>query len=121
MTKISYCNENQKILVVIKLMALVIAAVMVVGSMSLAGAANGNLIPDSSVTISGLEDADVVNLYKVFEWVDGEGWNLTTDFNTADIAALTNIACQCRVPLLTGSRNLMYILNPSWAANAVAD
>ncbi|MBR2528262.1 MAG: LPXTG cell wall anchor domain-containing protein [Blautia sp.] len=71
--------------------ALVIAMVMVVGTMSMAGAANGNLIPDSSVTISGLEDQDVVNLYQVFKWDDVNGWSLTDDFEDLDTTNLANI------------------------------
>ena len=76
-----------------KMLALVIAAVMIVGTMGMtAFAENGNLTADADVTISGLEDKDEVDLYQVFKWTDGVGWELTDMFNTAAIAALPNIA-----------------------------
>lgn len=71
-----------------KMLALVIAAVMIVGTMStgtaFAETPNG-LTADTKVTISGLDANDTVNLYKIIEWDNGTadrraGWVLTSDF-----------------------------------------
>ena len=76
-----------------KIMALIVAMVMIVGTMSVtAFAENGNLTADADLTISGLEDKDDVDLYQVFKWTDGVGWELTDDFNTNEIKTLPNIA-----------------------------
>ena len=76
-----------------KIMALIVAMVMIVGTMSVtAFAENGNLTADADLTISGLDDKDDVNLYQVFKWTDGVGWELTDDFDTPAINALPNIA-----------------------------
>ena len=51
-------------------MALVIAAVMVVGTMSfMPGAATMVSNADKTVTVSGLETGDVAHFYKLVEWV----------------------------------------------------
>ena len=79
-----------------KMLALVIAAVMIVGTMSMtAFAAGETIVPegltaDTSVTISGLDTGDEVTLFKVIEWKNNDagtsaGWVLTEDF--ADDAA----------------------------------
>ena len=76
-----------------KIMALIVAMVMIVGTMSVtAFAENGNLTADADLTISGLEDKDDVDLYQVFKWTDGVGWELTDDFDIPEIEALPNIA-----------------------------
>ena len=74
-----------------KMMALVIAMVMIIGTMNLAAFAETpqGLTADSTVTISGLDANDTVNLYKVIEWNDGDantmaGWVLTTPFASND-------------------------------------
>ncbi|MBE6726427.1 MAG: LPXTG cell wall anchor domain-containing protein [Ruminococcaceae bacterium] len=41
----------------------------------------GNVTQDPSVTITALKAGDTVKYYQVIEWVDSEGWALTTDFN----------------------------------------
>ena len=90
-----------------KLFAILVAALMIVASMSALAATNDRNY-DSSLTISGLTEGDTVNLYKVLEWVDGTGWALTEKFagctdvlahinakaelNNDDIAALTAAA-----------------------------
>ena len=68
-------------------MALAIAMVMIVGTMSMAVLAETpqGLTEDSTVTISGLYANDTVNLYKVIKWDDGTadsraGWVLTDPF-----------------------------------------
>ena len=75
-----------------KIMALVIAMAMVLTMMSIgtvfAETPNG-LTADSTITITGLDDKDTVNLYKVIEWNDGDadnraGWVLTEAFADDD-------------------------------------
>ena len=75
-----------------KMLALVIAAVMIVGTMSMGtvfAETPEGLTADGTVTISGLDDKDTVNLYKVIQWNDGDadtmaGWVLTDDFKDDD-------------------------------------
>jgi LPXTG-motif cell wall-anchored protein len=43
--------------------------------------ATGNISSDKIITIQNLEDGDEVNLYKVIEWVDGQGWRVTSAFS----------------------------------------
>ena len=90
-----------------KILALLVAVMMIAVSMGAFAAAN-DLTADSSLTISGLAAGDTVNLYKVLQWVDGTGWALTEKFasctdvlahinagtalNNDDIAALTAAA-----------------------------
>jgi fimbrial isopeptide formation D2 family protein/LPXTG-motif cell wall-anchored protein len=59
-----------------KIMALIIAMVMVVATMNIVGATSAT--EDTSIKITGLDQGDEVNLYQVFKWDDG--WKLTTDF-----------------------------------------
>ena len=80
-----------------KMLALVIAAVMIVGTMSIsafAEAADGSLDVDEKVTVTGLEKGDTVAAWQFITWVDGEGWKLadglvkldsTTAFKMDDI------------------------------------
>ena len=68
-------------------MALVIAMVMVVGTLSLAGAATNNLTNDAKLTVSGLEAGDTVYYYQVLQWNQNTGWGFTTQF--ADLADST--------------------------------
>ena len=68
-----------------KMMALVIAMVMVICTMSMGtvfGA--GDLTPDAKITITGLDVNDTVHLYRVLSWTDGAGWTINPDY-----AALT--------------------------------
>ena len=58
-------------------MALVIALAMVLTMMSMAAFADDGLTTDATISITGLEQGDTVNLYKVLEWTDGVGWTLT--------------------------------------------
>ena len=53
-----------------KLLALVLATVMVLGTMSMAFAATGDMrtTPDEKVTVTGLTAGDSVKFYKVIEW-----------------------------------------------------
>ena len=54
------------------MLALVIAAVMIVGTMSTAVFADGDdLTVDDKVTVTGFETGDTVTAYKFIKWVDG--------------------------------------------------
>ena len=75
-----------------QIMVMVIAMAMVLSMMSIgtvfAETPNG-LTADSTITITGLDDKDTVNLYKVIEWDAGTadrraGWVLTTPFANDD-------------------------------------
>ena len=60
-----------------KMMALVIALVMVVCTMNMGiFAATGDLKADQKITITGLDKGDVVHLYQVLVWEDSVGWRL---------------------------------------------
>ena len=76
-----------------KMMALVIAMVMIVSTMSMAPfAATGDLAYDENVTITNLEAGDTVNLYKIFERNTTTGkWQLTTNFNVDSIKNLQSV------------------------------
>ena len=68
-----------------KIMALVIAMAMVLTMMSVAAFADDEgLTTDATISITGLEKGDTVNLYKVLEWTDGTGWTLTQGFAGLD-------------------------------------
>lgn len=57
------------------MLALVIAAVMIEGTMSTAVFADGDdLTVDDKVTVTGFETGDTVTAYKFIKWVDGSGW-----------------------------------------------
>ena len=67
-----------------KMMALVIAMVMVLGLCStVAFAEPADLTVDEKVSVTGFEDGDTVTAYQFITWVDGEGWQLAEDI--ADI------------------------------------
>ena len=75
-----------------KMIALAIALVMVICTMNVGiFAATGDLSADTTITITELDAGDTVNLYKVLEWVDSEGWRLTSDFDVAAIQGLDTI------------------------------
>ena len=72
-----------------KIMALVIAMAMVLTMMSVAAFADDEgLTTDATISITGLEEGDTVNLYKVLEWTDGTGWTLTQGFAGLDTAGV---------------------------------
>ena len=90
-----------------KMMALVIAMVMVICTMSMGtvfGA--GDLTPDATITITGLDVNDTVHLYQVLTWTDGAGWTinpnyatLTTDGNTNFVQHVKDIVDNKKVEL----------------------
>jgi fimbrial isopeptide formation D2 family protein/LPXTG-motif cell wall-anchored protein len=66
-----------------KIMALIIAMVMVVGTMSMtafAATTQGAATADGKVIITGLDKDDTVKLYKVIGWEDSKGWKLENGF-----------------------------------------
>ena len=74
-----------------KMLALVIAMVMIVGTMSTAVFADGgDLTVDDKVTVTGFEDGDTVVAYQFIKWVDGSGWAFV-DEDLADEIDLDDI------------------------------
>lgn len=66
------------------MMALIIALVMVVGTLSVMGTVYA-AVPDDKISISGLEEGDKVTFYQILEWNGTEaaqyaGWDLVTPF-----------------------------------------
>ena len=76
-----------------KMLALIIAMVMIVGTMSMAAFAAGEdgLTTDAKISITGLTDGDTVKLFKVLEWTDGTGWTLTQAFASLDLTKATGV------------------------------
>ncbi|MBQ7534617.1 MAG: isopeptide-forming domain-containing fimbrial protein [Stomatobaculum sp.] len=74
-----------------KMLALAIAVVMVLCTMNLGVfAAPGDLTPDQSITITGLDEGDVVHLYQVLVWEDSVGWRLNGGEQGAYASLLSN-------------------------------
>lgn len=79
-----------------KIMALIITAVMIVGTMSSMAVMAADTVP-RNITIDGLDNGDVVTLYKVLGWADDtneakttkavSGWYFEAPFNTASTIA----------------------------------
>ena len=93
-----------------KMLALVIAAVMIVGTMGMtvmADSTAGDVAYDSQITINGLDEGDVVHLYQVLTWVDGEGWKLNTPF--ADLADSTKDNYSVNVAKLVAGSDSQYV------------
>ena len=93
-----------------KMLALVIAAVMIVGTMGMTAMADstaGDVAYDSQITINGLDEGDVVHLYQVLTWVDGEGWKLNTPF--ADLADSTKDNYSANVAKLVAGSDSQYV------------
>ena len=76
-----------------KMIAFIVAAVMILGTMNMAFAdpteggttpdtssTIGDLTSDAQITILGLDVGDVVHLYQVLKWTDGEGWTIADGF-----------------------------------------
>lgn len=81
-----------------KALAVLLSAAMVLGMGLSSAAATGNLTADTSVTVGGLEENDVVKFVKAVEWVDSTGWAYTAKIVAAaqeagvtlpDIAVIT--------------------------------
>ena len=76
-----------------KIMALIVAMVMIVGTMSsmtVFASQQGAVTEDGKVIITGLDKGDKVALYQVIGWEDGtdpdkQGWNFVNDFDVPEI------------------------------------
>ena len=67
-----------------KIMALIVAMVMIVGTMStVAFAAPGDLTPDSTIKIEGLASGDTVHLYQILQFDENDGWQLVHEESQA--------------------------------------
>lgn len=74
-----------------KIMALVIAMVMILGTMS-ALTVSAATTQDTSISVEGLTVGDVVTPYQVVEWVGGStGWAFTSAFSSLTAADLKEI------------------------------
>lgn len=81
-----------------KMIALMIAMVMVIGTMSMtAFAADGDLVSDTPIQVEDLTVGDVVTYYQVIEWKDGN-WAFKAPFDTLSDADLTEIIGTPAVP-----------------------
>ena len=74
-----------------KIMALVIAMVMILSMATAAFAAEDGLSTDAKISITGLTDGDNVKIFKVLEWTDGTGWTLTSDFATLNTQGVNDL------------------------------
>ena len=71
-----------------KIMALIVAMVMIVGTMSsmtVFASQQGAATADGKVIITGLDEGDEVALYKVIGWEDSTGWTFVNDFDVDEI------------------------------------
>lgn len=65
-------------------LVLALAMIMMVGAAFAEQPATpvGALTVDTEITVSGLDEGDIVKLFKVLEWEDGKGWKATGDFSS---------------------------------------
>ena len=71
-----------------KIMALVIAMAMVVGMMSISSfAATGELTPDTTMTVGGLDVNDEVTFVKLIKWTPSVGWEWADGVTAAATSA----------------------------------
>ena len=71
-----------------KIMALIVAMVMIVGTMSsmtVFASQQGAVTEDGTVIITGLDEGDEVALYQVIGWKDSTGWVFKNDFDVDEI------------------------------------
>lgn len=82
-----------------KIMALMLAMVMVMGTMSMtAFAAPGDRTSDTEISVTDLTVGDVVTPYQVIEWKDNTGWAFTEKFKTLTADDLKEILGTPAVP-----------------------
>jgi LPXTG-motif cell wall-anchored protein len=74
-----------------KLVAILLAAVMVMALAGTALAAEGDATSDATITVNGLAVGDVVTPYQIIEWKDSEGWAFKAPFNTLTADDLAEI------------------------------
>lgn len=73
-----------------RILALAVAMLLVLGTMTSAFAAEATLSSDANISISNLDTGDTVNLYKVIEWdTTNTGWKLAAGFES--LSSNTNI------------------------------
>ena len=84
-----------------KLISLVLALMMVVGMMSVAGAAAGDATSDTTISVTSLTVGDVVTPYQIIEWVDSVGWQFTSAFSSLTADDLKEILGTPAVPAVT--------------------
>lgn len=90
-----------------KMMALVIAMVMVLAMSSMAAfAAGGDLTVDDKVTVSGFEKGDTVKAYQFITWVDGEGWKLATGITGITLDDITDGLDKDELATLASANNI---------------
>jgi len=68
-----------------KILALALAMAMVLGMTSIAAFAaspTNNLTVDSGISVTNLEEGDVVKYYKIVQWNENTGWGFTEDFES---------------------------------------
>lgn len=108
-----------------KMLALVLAAVMVLGTMGTAAFAAGAETVDDKVTVSGFEKGDTVKAYQFITWVDGKGWKLAegiTGITLADIEGkdsltkeqLATLASAANIAKMTEVTGTMAADGKSW-------
>ena len=76
-----------------KMMALLLALVMVLGLTATAyadPAATGDLTVDEKVTVTGFEAGDTVTAYQFITWVDGTGWKLAEGITGITVDDIVN-------------------------------
>ena len=69
-----------------KMLALLVVVVLAL-SLSTTAIAAGPKTADGSVTVSGVESGDTVNLYQVVQWVTNDGWTFVAPYDTGLSAA----------------------------------
>lgn len=100
-----------------KIMALVVACVMIVGTMSLTGAATGEMTPDTSVTVGGLEVGDEVSFYKLIKWTPSVGWEWADGVETAATSAGVALPT---LAVITGSVDMSDPDNPVYTPGVIS-
>ena len=97
-----------KILVVIKIMALVIAMVMVLTSLGAfaAFADDGDLTVDEKITVTGFEEGDTITAYQFITWVDGTGWKLADGITGITLDDITDGLTQAELATLASAANV---------------
>ena len=90
-----------------KMIALMIAMVMVIGTMSMtAFAAPGDLTSDDVIRVTDLTNGDEVTYYQVIEWVDGTGWAFKAPFTSLsadDLKAIVGTPATETTPATPGA------------------
>lgn len=89
-----------------KLMALVIAVAMMLVMAVPVMAADGDLIVDEKVTVTGFEEGDTVTAYQFITWVDGEGWKLANDITGITLEDIIDGLTKDELGILAKAENI---------------